>query len=327
MKTRIRTVSVATAVLMLGLSVATAGCGKYSFSNLKAMRAFKGANDHYRGQRWREAANGYETVIAAKPNYEANPDFTAAYFFLGNSYDNLYKPARQGEPENDAYMAKAIENYTLAAEKAANPLIKRRSLEYLAAAYGSDKLNDPEKAEPVVQKMIALDPDEPTSYFALSKIYEDAGRYEEAEQALLKARDAKPNDPAVHNAIGQYYNRQGDFEKTIEAFTRAAELDPNNPQGFHLIGGYYQDKASKDFRLSPAQKADFNQKGIEAENKALALNPNYIDALVYKNILLRQLANLEKDPAKQKQMINEADQLRNKAMELQKGNLAGAPAK
>ncbi len=327
MKTRIRTVSVAMAVLMLGLSVATAGCGKYSFSNLKAMRAFKGANDHYRGQRWREAANGYEAVIAANPNYEANPDFTAAYFFLGNSYDNLYKPARQGEPENDAYMNKAIENYTLAAEKASNPLIKRRALEYLVAAYGSDKLNDPEKAEPVVQKMIALDPSEPTSYFALSKIYEDAGRYEEAEQALLKARDAKPDDPAVHNAIGQYYNRQGDFDKTIEAFNRAADLNPNDPQGYHLIGGYYQDKASKDFRLSTAQKIEYNQKGIEAEDKALALNPNYIDALVYKNILLRQLANLEKDSAKQKQLINEADQLRNKAMELQKGNLAGAPTK
>jgi tetratricopeptide (TPR) repeat protein len=222
---------------------------------------------------------------------------------------------------------KAIDNYRKAAELDQNPEMKTLAMQYLVAAYGPDKLNDPVSAEPIVQEMISMSPNDAGNYFALAKIYEDAGRYEEAEQALLKARDAKPNDPAVHNAIGQYYNRQGDFEKTIEAFTRAAELDPNNPQGFHLIGGYYQDKASKDFRLSPAQKADFNQTGIEAENKALALNPNYIDALVYKNILLRQLANLEKDPAKQKQMINEADQLRNKAMELQKGNLAGAPAK
>ena len=56
MKTRIRTASVAVAVLTIGLSVATAGCGKYSFNNLKAMKAFKEANDHYRGSRWREAA-------------------------------------------------------------------------------------------------------------------------------------------------------------------------------------------------------------------------------------------------------------------------------
>ena len=111
----------------------------------------------------------------------------------------------------------------------------------------------------------------------------------------------------------------------MEAFNKAAELDPNNPQGYHLIGGFYQDKASKDFRLSPAQRLELNLKGIEAEDKALALNPNYIEALVYKNILLRQQALLEKDPAKQKELINQADQLRNKAMDLQKGGSGSQP--
>jgi tetratricopeptide (TPR) repeat protein len=318
MKTRIRTVSVALAVLIIGLSAATAGCGKYSLQNLKAMKAFKEANDHYRAGRWREAADRYEAVIAANPDYSSNPDFAAAYFFLGNSYDNLYKPARKGEPENDAYITKAIENYTKGFEMSQDPVIKLRSLEYLVAAYGPDKLADPAQAEPVVQKMIALNPQEPTGYFQLSKIYEDAGRYDEAEAALMKARDARPNDPAVYNAIAGYYNRQGEFDKTMEAFQKAAELEPNNPQGYHLIGSYYQEKAAKDFRISEAQKREFNMKGIEAENKALELNPNYIDALVYKNILLRQLANLEKDRDRQQQLIREADELRNKAMQLQK---------
>jgi hypothetical protein len=61
MKTRIRTASLAFAVLVIGLSAATAGCGKYSIRNLKAMKAFKEANDHYRGQRWREAADRRRT--------------------------------------------------------------------------------------------------------------------------------------------------------------------------------------------------------------------------------------------------------------------------
>src|SRR5829696_1197701 len=298
MKTRIRTVAVV--VLAIGLSAATAGCGKYSFNNLKAMKAFKEANDHYRASRWREAAERYEAVIAAEPDTNAAPDFLATYFFLGNSYDNLWKPARKGEPDNDAFMTKAIENYTKAAEQSKDPLIKRRAMEYIVAAYAPDKLNDPAQAEPIVQKMIQMEPNEPTAYFQLSKIYEDAGRYEEAEAALLKARDARSSDPTVWNSIAGYYNRQGDFEKTMEAFNKAAELDPNNPQGYHLIGSYYQEKASKDFRLSPVQKADYNMKGIAAEDRALQLNPNYIDALVYKNILLRQQANLEKEPDKQK---------------------------
>jgi tetratricopeptide (TPR) repeat protein len=135
MKTRIRTASVAVAVLIVGLSTVTAGCGKYSFRNLKAMKAFKEANDHYRASRWREAADRYEAVIAAQPDTEAAPDFLAAYFFLGNSYDNLWKPARKGEPDNDALMQTAIENYTKAAEQSKDPLIKRRAMEYIVAAY------------------------------------------------------------------------------------------------------------------------------------------------------------------------------------------------
>jgi tetratricopeptide (TPR) repeat protein len=325
MKTRIRTVSVATAVLVIGLGAATAGCGKYSFSNLKAMKAFKEANEHYRGQRWREAAERYEAAVANESALAVNPDLTAGYFFLGHSYDNLYKPARKGEPENDGFMTKAIENYTKAAERAVDPLIKRRALEYLVAAYGADKLNDPGQAEPVVLKMIQMDPGDPSAYFALAGIYEAAGRYDEAEQALLKGRDAKPDDPSVYNALAQYYNRQGEFEKTMEAFNKAAELEPNNPQGYYLISTYYQEKASKDFRLTDPQKRDLNEKGLAAAEKAIQLNPNYVDALVYKGILLLQLARLEKDPAKQKEMVGEATATRNKAMELQKTGGGTAP--
>jgi tetratricopeptide (TPR) repeat protein len=323
MKTRIRTATAVIAVLVVGLSAATAGCGRYSLGNLKANRAFKEANDHYRAGQWAEAAAGYEAVIAAGPDYDAMPHLSTAYFFLGHSYENLYRPTRQGEPDNDAYIHKAIENYRLATERSAEPTYRRLAMEYLVAAYGPDKLNDPAEAEPIVLQMIDSDPEEPSAYFHLAQIYENAGRYEEAEEALLKAREARPNDPAVYHAIAGYYNRQGDFEQTMEAFYTAAELEPENPQGYHMIGSFYQDKVAKDFRLTDAQKREYVQRGIEAEDKALSLNPNYIDALVYKNILLRQQANLEKDPKRQQALIKEADQLRDRAIELQKG---GAPA-
>ena len=141
--------------------------------------------------------------------------------------------------------------------------------------------------------MIELEPNEPTNYFGLSKLYEDAGRYDEAEQALLKAKEIKPNDPVVYTTLSGYYNRQGDFDKTIENLEKAAELDPKNPQGFHLIATFFEEKVRKDFRLTPAEKKDYAIKGIAAEDKALALNPNYVDAMIVKNILLRHQANAE----------------------------------
>ena len=138
-----------------------------------------------------------------------------------------------------------------------------------------------------MQQLISADPNEPANYFALSRIYEDAGRYEEAEAALNKARDAKPDDPSVYTTISGFYNRQGQFDKTIEALHKAAELKPNDPQGHQLVATYYFDKTNKDHRLTAAQKKDYAKKGIEASDRALALNAEYLDALTYKNLLLR----------------------------------------
>ena len=59
----------------------------------------------------------YQEVITTDPNVNSDPNLVHAYFFLGNSYDNQYKPARKGEADNDALLTKAIENYKLAAER------------------------------------------------------------------------------------------------------------------------------------------------------------------------------------------------------------------
>ncbi len=50
-------------------------------------------------------------------------------------------------------------------------------------------------------------------------------------------------------------------------------------------------------------------KGITAVDKALSIKPDYSDAMTYKGLLLRLEANLEKDPAKQQQLLKEANEL------------------
>jgi len=196
-------------------------------------------------------------------------------------------------------------------------------LEYLVAAYGPDKLNDPAKAEPVVQKMIQMEPGEPTNYFQLAKIYEDAGAYEEAEKVYQMAKQAKPSDPAVYMQLAGYYNRQGQFDKTIQALEERAAKEPTNPEAFYTISTYYWDKAYRDFKLKENEKKDFVQKGIEAVDHSLQIKPDYMEALVYKNLLLRLQAFMEKDPSRQQALIKQADQLRDKAQELRKQKAAG----
>ena len=309
------------AVLAFG-GFASVGCAKVG--EIKAKKAFKSANQAYQTQDYKKAAALYEETVAA------DPELASAYFYLGNSYDNLYKPSKKGDPENDALLTKAVENYQKAAEKLsssndpANKKLGTLSLQYLVASYGPDKLNDPAKAEPVVQRMIQLEPGEPANYFALAKIYEDAGAYEEAEKMLQSAKQAKPSDPAVYMTLAGYYNRQGRFDKTIEALEERAQKEPNNPEAFYTIATYYWDEAYRDFKLKESEKKAFVGKGVEAVDHALQIKPDYTEALVYKNLLLRLQANMEVNGSdKQKELIKEADRLRDKAQELRKQKAAG----
>jgi len=176
----------------------------------------------------------------------------------------------------------------------------------------------------VVQRMIQLEPGEPENYFALAKIYEDAGAYENAEDILLKAKEAKPNDPAVYMTLAGYYNRQGQFDKTIKQLEERAQRDEKNPEAHYTIATFYWDEAFRDARLKDTEKRDYVLKGIAAVDKALQIKSDYIEALVYKGLLLRLQANMEKDTAKQQSLIKEATQLRDKAEDLRKKKASGA---
>ena len=318
---RMRTMSALTVGTVLGLSLAVTGCGKYSWGALTAQKSYKDANALYQGSDWKGASAKYEQALASDPSR------TEIYFYLGNSYDNMFKASHMGEAENDSYIQKAITNYEKSAEKDPKPEMRKLALQYLVAAYGPEKLNAPEKAEPIVQKMIQIEPNEPTNYFALSKIYEDGGRYDDAEQALMKAKEAKPNDPLVYTTLSGFYNRQGDFPKTIDALQKAAELEPKNPQGYQLLATYYWEKSYKDHRLSTPQRKEYIEKGLEATDKALALNPDYADALLYKNILLRMQGNEETDMVKRANLFKEADDLKARAIELNKARQSQPGAK
>ena len=106
MRTRSRAALLAAAVALAGLS--TSACGYIGM--LKAQMAFKDANAAYQTQDYKKAIEKYKEAL------EHKPDLSMAYFYLGNSYDNLYKPARKGEAANDANLQEAVNYYRKATE-------------------------------------------------------------------------------------------------------------------------------------------------------------------------------------------------------------------
>jgi len=303
------------------VAFASSGCSQYRM--LQGRRALKAGNQSYKAQDYKGAAENYELALTN------DPSLSDAYFYLGNSYEQQYKPSRRGDRENDAMLEKAIDNYQKSAEKLAasgDPARKNLanlSLKYLVAAYGTDKLNDPGKAEPILIKMIELEPAEPENYFMLDNVYEQAGLYEDAERIYNLARDAKPADPAVYLQLAGYYNRQGVFDKTIAALEQRAEKEPNNPEAFQMIAGYYYEEASADTRLQDKEKLDYVLKGLAAADRALTIKKDYPEAMTFKGLLLRQEARLEKDPAKQQQLLKEGTEWGDKANAMRKSQAAG----
>ena len=304
-----------TAVIVVGLAVSTTACGKYSLGNIRSLKAFKDGIAMYSKGDYKGAVPLFQEAVTR------NPDFGLPYFYLGNSYDLQFKPNRKGEADNDAFLPKAVESYRKAIDKLKDSTepraaeFRKLSYEYLIAVYGSDKLNDFSQAEPIAKELIALEPNEPSNYQALGKLYEDQGQYDEAEAMFKKAIEIKPNAPDTYQLLAGFYNRQGKFDETMAAFQQRANMEPNNPEAWHIMGSYVFDKIqkAKANEVSKDQAVKYIAQGLQAEDKAIALNADYVEALTFKNLLLRLQANFEKNPATQKQLLAEADQFKQRA--------------
>ena len=149
--------------------------------------------------------------------------------------------------------------------------------------------------ELALQSATATDPSNAANWFELSKLQHDRGAAEDSVSS---------------------------FKSGMSALEYAAAQNPTDPARQHLVATYYMEKAQKDGSLSQADKLSFLDAGIAATDRALAQKDDYIDAMVYKNILLRMKSSLETDASRRDALVAEADALRNRAIELQKNRAA-----
>ena len=285
-------------------------------------RLFATGNALYADQRFADAAEAYRAAL------DADPSLAEAHYYLANSLDNLYSPGRRGQPANDRLLEDAREHY----QTAANLLVRhdqarllKSSLQFLAALYQRDKLNRPDDAEPVVRRLLDLDPTDSGSYAALAKIYEDAGRLADAEAVLLQAQTALPDRREVWMQTAQFLDRHDRFDEAMAALARVTLLTPADPQPFYQLAVFYEERVRKDQSLGPAEQTTYLAAGMDAVDQALALRPEYFEALTYKNLLLRHQARFVTDPQAQRSMLDEADRLQRQALESRDRQVRGAP--
>jgi TonB family protein len=115
--------------------------------------------------------------------------------------------------------------------------------------------------------------------------------------------------------VASWYKSKGYIDKALATMEEAAAADASNPQSHQLLATFYEELVRKG-NPGPVDRATYIANGIAAADRALALRPDYVEALIYKNLLLRHQAADETNAARKQAVLAEADTLRSRAMEL-----------
>src|SRR5687767_7659996 len=130
---------------------------------------------------------------------------------------------------------------------------------------------------------------------------------------VAMAQHQMPRDRTTNE---QRSSDRAEFQRKAAELEQTAAAQPANPSAHHLVGSFYLE-ISRQESLTADEKLAYIKRGLAAEDRALAADPEYVEALVYKNLLLRTQAALETDAELQSGLLRQADVARNRAIELQ----------
>jgi hypothetical protein len=98
--------------------------------------------------------------------------------------------------------------------------------------------------------------------------------------------------------LAGFYNRQGDFAQDDRGAAERIKIEPNNPEAHYTVATYYWDKAFRDFRLKTRKRCSTSSAESRRSTRPSPSSDDYMEAIAYKNLLLRLQANLETNPAR-----------------------------
>lgn len=208
------------------------------------------------------------------------------------------------------------------------------AVSYLALYHpGSDHPKDKEYAEKglvAFERTLELSPPNPDAREKTEKFYlsflDSTGDKDKAIAYLEKQLGNRPNDLALINQIATLYQKKGDFNKALEYFEKRANMDSGNKETWYTLGvNCWARSYHGGVTVSQEEREQVVDKGIQALDKALAIDPNYFEALSYINLIYREkakaLAAVGKN-AEAGQAYAKADEYQKKAIEIRKAQAA-----
>lgn len=212
-----------------------------------------------------------------------------------------------------AKYAEAVEHFQAATEL--DPTFDRARL-YLATAYyqqyipgaeSAENLEMASKAKAEYNKVLEKDPKDALALASVASLYFHQKKWDEAEQWNKRLIEADPKNKEGCYTLGVIAWTRS-FSKRLEARAKLS-MKPEDPGPI------------KDAKVREALRAELLpvlDSGLEQLNKAVVIDPEYDDAMVYLNLLHRERADLQNDVAEYKKDFAAAETWVEKAMEIKK---------
>jgi tetratricopeptide (TPR) repeat protein len=192
-----------------------------------------------------------------KKGLELDPDATFAWRSVGYSALALYRPG-DNDPKNQQYAATAIDAF---------------------------------------EKYLAENPDDTKIEDYLMATYVNAEKYNEALSFIDRRIAERPAETAKLSQAKVNILTKAD--RLDEAFKMADKLQgEDKAKTLYAIGSTAWDKVYHDpGKLDADGKTRMINLGLDALKQALALDPNYVEAMVYNGLLYREKSKLDIDGA------------------------------
>lgn len=208
------------------------------------------------------------------------------------------------------------------------------SVSYLALYHpGSEHPKDKEYAEKGIaafEKTLELTAPSPEAREKTEKFYlsflDSTGDKDKAIAYLEKQLASRPNDLPLINQIATLYQKKGDFITALEYFEKRANLDANNKEAWYTLGvNCWARSYHGGSMVSHDERILVVDKGIAAFDKALAIDPNYFEALSYINLIYREKGKalaMVGQSVEAGEAFARADEYQKKAIEIRKAATA-----
>ena len=153
-----------------------------------------------------------------------------------------------------------------------------------------------DKAATLFRDILAVRPEDEKMRDSLLALYLNAERYNDAIGVMKDQLQKKPNDVVIMKQIASLYQRAGDMDTSFTWYEKWAQVEPRSADPWYTIGSrcwskaYCEPNRCEDPNLAMDKRQAYIRRGLEALSKAIILDPNYCEAVAYRNLLYRERA-------------------------------------